>query len=480
MTKLPISCPAACRARAEIGRSGRPTDNGDQDPLPAPGASLLLTDLYELNMIQAYLDASMTETAVFEFFVRKLPPTRGFLLAAGLAQAVEFLTTARVTPAELQWLAESRRFARSTLDYLADFRFTGDLHAMPEGTVFFPDEPIARVAAPLPEAQLLETRLINLLHFQTVIASKAARMVLAAGDRALVDFGLRRAHGSEAGLLAARASYLAGFAATATTPAEWLYGVPVTGTMAHSFIQAYDDETAAFEAFARSRPDNVVLLLDTYDTEAAAHKVVRLAPSLADEGIEIRGVRLDSGDLAEEARLVRRIFDRGGLASVQIFASGGVDENLLQRHASEGVPIDGYGIGTSLTTSSDAPALDCAYKLQEYAGKPKRKLSTGKSTWPGRKQVYRRYGSDGSMIGDLLTLEGQGGTGEALLQPVLRNGRRVETGPELQDSRAHAASQLERLPAHLKGLETRPAYPVLVAEPLKALAEEVDRARARP
>jgi nicotinate phosphoribosyltransferase len=377
-------------------------------------------------------------------------------------------------------LADSGRFRRNTLDYLADFRFTGDLHAMPEGTVFFPDEPIARITAPLPEAQLLESRLINLLHFQTVIASKAARMVLAADGRALVDFGLRRAHGSEAGLLAARASYLAGFAASATTPAEWLYGVPISGTMAHSFIQAHDDEAAAFLAFARSRPDNVVLLLDTYDTEAAAHTVVRIAPTLTEEGIELRGVRLDSGDLAEEARLVREILDRGGLTSVQIFASGGVDEDLLQHHASEDAPIDGYGIGTSLTTSSDAPALDCAYKLQEYAGRPRRKLSTGKATWPGRKQVYRHYGPEGTMAGDLLTLEGQAGSGEALIQAVLENGERVQPEPDLQDSRAHAASQLERLPVNLKRLESAPAYPVMVAEPLKALAKQADLARPSP
>lgn len=454
--------------RSKVGKREFPFD---------PGASLLLTDLYELNMVQAYLDAGMTDTAVFEFFVRKLPASRGFLMAAGLEQAVAFLKTARVSVAEQRWLAESGRFRDNTLDYLADFHFTGDLHAMPEGTVFFPDEPIARITAPLPEAQLLESRLINLLHFQTVIASKAARMVLAAQDRALVDFGLRRAHGSEAGLLAARASYIAGFAASATTPAEWLYGVPITGTMAHSFIQAHDDEAAAFLAFARSRPDNVVLLLDTYDTETAAHAVVRIAPILAGEGIELRGVRLDSGDLAEEARLVRGILDRGGLTSVQIFASGGVDEDLLQRYASQNAPIDGYGIGTSLTTSSDVPALDCAYKLQEYAGQPKRKLSTGKATWPGRKQVFRRYGSDRTMVGDVLTLEGQAGDGEALIQPVLINGKRIQPEPDLQDSRAHAASQLDLLPPHLKQLESAPAYPVMVAGPVKALAEQADSAR---
>ena len=477
MTKPDFQSPDGCRAPSGTERSGAKTEGSNPKRRPGPGASLLLTDLYELNMVQAYLDAGMTDTAVFEFFVRKLPPSRGFLLAAGLEQAVDFLKTASVSGAELKWLADSGRFRSNTLDYLADFRFTGDLHAMPEGTVFFPEEPIARITAPLPEAQLLETRLINLLHFQTVIASKAARLVLAAGGRALIDFGLRRAHGAEAGLLAARASYLAGFAASATTPAEWLYGVPITGTMAHSFIQAHDDELAAFKAFARSRPDNVVLLLDTYDTAAAAHTVVRLAPVLADEGIEIRGVRLDSGDLAQEARLVRRILDRGGLTSVQIFASGGVDEGLLQRHVSENAPIDGYGIGTSLTTSVDAPALDCAYKLQEYAGRPRRKLSTGKATWPGRKQVYRRYGPEGTMIGDLLTLEGQAGDGEALIQPVMQDGERLRPQPDLRDSRAHAAAQLARLPAHLKRLKNAPAYPVTVAEPLKALAEQADRAR---
>jgi len=476
MTKLNLSCLAGCRAPAETERSGGQADRGPQQFLA--GASPLLTDLYELNMVQAYLDAGMTETAVFEFFVRRLPASRGFLLAAGLEQAVEFLMSAHVDARELEWLAASGRFSCDTLDYLADFRFTGDLHAMPEGTVIFPDEPIARVTAPLPEAQLLETRLINLLHFETVIASKAARMVLAAGDRTLIDFGLRRAHGAEAGLLAARASYLAGFAATATTPADWMYGIPITGTMAHSFIQAHDDEAAAFLAFARSRPDNVVLLLDTYDTESAAHRVVHIAPTLANEGIAIRGVRLDSGDLEAEAVLVRQILDRGGLSSVRIFASGGIDEDVLQRHVSNSAPIDGYGIGTSLTTSTDAPALDCAYKLQEYAGRPRRKLSTGKTTWPGRKQVFRRYGSNGTMVGDMLTLEGQAGSGEALIRPVLEHGERVLPYPGLQAARALAASQLESLPAHLKRLDSTPAYPVLVAEPLKALAEQADRARA--
>ena len=440
-----------------------------------PASSLLLTDLYELNMMQAYLEAGMTEPAVFEFFVRKLPEARGFLMAAGLKQVVEFLENARFTEAELRWLAESGRFSRPLLDHLAGFRFSGAVDAMPEGTVFFPDEPILRVTAPLPEAQLVESRLINLLHFQTVIASKAARMVLAAPGKVLVDFGLRRAHGAEAGLLAARAAYLAGFAGTATTPAEPLFGVPIYGTMAHSFVQAYDGETAAFEAFARSRPDNVVLLLDTYDTEAAARKVVALAPRLRREGITIRGVRLDSGDLAAHAREVRRILDQGGLAEVMIFASGGLDETALQRFSAARVPIDGYGIGTSLTTSPDAAALDCAYKLQEYAGRPRRKRSEGKATWPGRKQVFRRHGDDGAMIGDVLTVDGDTGKGRRLIEPIMRNGRATGPRPTLEQARANAAAELARLPEHLRRLEAGPSYPVAVSAALRALTDEVDR-----
>ncbi len=236
--------------------------------------SALLTDLYQLNMIQAYLDHGETKTAVFEFFVRTLPARRGFLVAAGLEQALDYLENLRFSEAEIEWLRSTGRFGQNLLDYLADFRFSGDVHAMPEGTVFFAGEPILRVTAPLPQAQFVESRLINILHFQTLIASKAARMVLAAPNKVLVDFGLRRAHGAEAGVMAARASYIAGLAGTATVLAGRDFGIPLYGTMAHSFIEAFDDEMAAFAAFAKARPDNLVLLLDTYDTEAAARKVV--------------------------------------------------------------------------------------------------------------------------------------------------------------------------------------------------------------
>jgi nicotinate phosphoribosyltransferase len=440
-----------------------------------PATSPLLTDLYQLNMMQAYLDHGMTETAVFEFFMRKFPARRGFLVAAGLEQALDFLENLRFSSAEIDWLRRSGRFSAALLDYLAAFRFTGDVDAMPEGTVFFADEPILRVTAPLPAAQLVETRIINLVHFQSLIAAKAARLVLAAPGKQLVDFGLRRAHGAEAGLLAARASYIAGFAGSATMLAQAKFGVPIFGTMAHSFIQAHTDETAAFLNFARARPENLVLLIDTYDTEAAARKVVALAPRLKAEGIAVRGVRLDSGDLIALAKSVRRILDEGGLRDVTIFASGGLDEDALMAMAAAAAPIDGFGIGTSLTTSSDVPALDCAYKLQEYAGLARRKRSAGKATWPGRKQVWRHYGAKGDMAGDVISLETDAQQGETLLRPVMRGGRRLEPQPTLEQCRAHAARELARLPAPLRALELGAAYPVTVADALVRLAAELDR-----
>jgi nicotinate phosphoribosyltransferase len=445
----------------------------------AGAATPLLTDLYQLNMIQAYLDHGDTRTAVFEFFVRKLPSRRRFLLAAGLEQVLEFLEGMHFTSEEIDWLARSGRFGKDLLDALKDFRFTGDVHAMPEGMAFFANEPILRVTAPLPQAQLVETRLINILHFQSLIASKAARMMLAASGKVLVDFGLRRAHGAEAGLMAARASYVAGFTGTATVLAEKEYGIPTFGTMAHSFIQAYDDEVMAFEHFAQSRPENLTLLIDTYDTEAAARKVVALAPRLRNQGIAIRSVRLDSGDMIALSKSVRRILDDGGLSDVHIFASGGLDEDSIADMLANGSPIDGFGVGTSLTTSSDVPALDCAYKLQEYAGQARRKRSAGKATWPGRKQVWRRYGADGRMIGDVLSIEGDNHAGEPLIQLVMQDGRRVGPAPSLAEIRARSARELTRLPEPMRRLDPSADYPVTVADALVRLADDVDRRLAQ-
>jgi nicotinate phosphoribosyltransferase len=438
--------------------------------------SALLTDLYQLTMLQAYFDEGMHDTAVFEFFVRALPPGRNFLLAAGLEQVLRYLEGFRVTGAEIDWLRAHGGFREPFLAALGALRFCGDVHALPEGTACFIDEPLLRVTAPIAEAQVVESRLLSLMHFSTLIASKAARSVIVAPGKLLVDFGMRRAHGAEAGLLEARAAYLAGFSGTATVLAGIEYGVPVFGTMAHSYIEAHADEVSAFRAFARSCPDNVVLLIDTYDTERAAEKVVRLAPELASAGIRVRGVRLDSGDLAAHARAVRAILDRGGLRDVTIFSSGNLDEWKLQQLLAAGAPIDGFGIGTSLDTSSDAPFLDCAYKLQEYAGTPRRKHSEGKATWPGRKQAYRHYAPDGTLDHDVVALEDDPQPGTPLLLPVMCAGQRIDPAESLAIARARAAAEMARLPPHLRSLApSRTPYRVEIAPGLQALAQELDR-----
>ena len=435
----------------------------------------LLTDYCQLTMLHAYYESGMNDTAVFEFFFRALPGERNFLLAAGLEQALDYLEQLHFSEEELRWLGQTQGFPASFLAHLAELRFTGEVHAIPEGTVCYPNEPLLRITAPIEQAQLIESRLINVLHFQTLVASKAARCVLAAPDKLLVDFGMRRAHGAEAGVFAARASYLAGFAGTATVLAGRSYGVPLYGTMAHSFVEAHATESLAFEHFARAQPDNVVLLIDTYDTEAGAEQAAALAPHLARHGIRIRAVRLDSGDLGAHAVRVRRVLDQHGLQAVQIFCSGNLDEYALRALLAAGAPIDGYGVGTSLTTSSDAPALDCAYKLSEYAGTGRRKLSEHKATWPGRKQVYRSYAEDDSMAGDVVALDEETRPGEALLRAVMRGGRRLQPADSVGAIRERAAAQLDRLPAALKSLDPAPAYPVEISPALRRYAAEVDR-----
>jgi nicotinate phosphoribosyltransferase len=438
------------------------------------GAGILLTDFYELTMLQAYFAERLNGVAVFEFFVRKLPDERNFLVAAGLAQVLDYLATLAFTADDLEWLAATGRFTPAFVDSLADLRFTGDIDAMPEGTPFFADEPILRVTAPLREAQLVETRVMNLLHFETLVASKAVRIAQAAPGRLLVDFGLRRAHGAEAGLLSARASYLAGFSGTATVEAARAFGVPVYGTMAHSYVQAHASEMEAFESFARAQPANAMLLIDTYDVERAAHGVVALARRLAADGIAIKGVRIDSGDLGDLARRVRAILDAGGCRSLTIFASGNLDEHRVHDLVAGGAPIDGFGIGTRMNTSADAPYLDCAYKLEEYEGRARRKRSVGKATWPGRKQVWRHLGADGAASGDTLTVVGDDADGTPLLVPAMRHGTPTEPVATLAAARAHLQDQLARLPAALRGLDRADPYPVQVAPALRSLAAAVD------
>jgi len=442
--------------------------------MPEPSPSLLLTDLYELTMLQAYFDCGMNSTATFEFFVRKLPQQRNFLLAAGLAQVLDYLEGLQFSAEDISLLAGTGRFTQGFLKSLEGLRFTGDVYAMPEGTAFFVDEPILRITAPIREAQLVESRVMNLLHYQTLIASKAARVVLVAPDKLLVDFGLRRAHGAEAGMLSARASYLAGFSGTATVLAGSRFGIPLFGTMAHSYVQAHADEEDAFEHFARSQPENATLLIDTYDTQAAAHKVVNVATRLQRDGIAIKAVRIDSGDLAEHARRVRAILDAGGLQHVTIFASGNLDEFTLLQLLQAGAPIDGFGVGTRMNTSSDAPYLDCAYKLTEYEGQPRRKRSEGKATWPGRKQVYRHYDADGLTTYDELTLADEVRAAVPLLQPAMVAGIRTGPSPTLAASRAYARSQLYALPERMRCLTRSEPYAVIVCESLKAMARSVD------
>jgi nicotinate phosphoribosyltransferase len=436
----------------------------------------LLTDLYQLAMLQAYCDEGMREQAVFEFFVRTMPDERGYLLCAGLDPLLDYLEHCTPSQDELVWLASLKRFKPEFLDWLGELRFQGDVDALAEGTPFFASEPVLRISAPIAQAQWVESRLINLLHYQILIASKAARCVQAAPGKLLVDFGLRRAHGGEAGLLAARCCYLAGFAGTATVLAGLRYGVPLYGTMAHSYVLAHSHEIEAFERFAEQQRDNLVLLIDTYDTQAAAHSVVELAGKLAQRGIRIKAVRLDSGDLAEEARRVRAVFDAAGLNEIGIFCSGNLDEYELARLLSVAAPIDGFGIGTRLDTSSDVPYLDCAYKLQSYAGHARRKRSSGKANWPGAKQVFRRYDADGRMAGDTVALVGERPEGHMLLQPVMREGKRVVPERPLSELRDRTRAALATLPAPL--LELRPcslSYRVEISEAVRRLAAELDR-----
>lgn len=437
--------------------------------------SALLTDLYQLSMLKSYAENGMDDVAVFEFFVRRLPERRNFMMAAGLAAVVEYLQDFHFTSEELEWLASTDRYSAEFIDYLSDLRFTGEVDAMPEGTIFFADEPVLRVIAPLPQAQIVESRLINILHIHTLIASKAVRSVMVAPDKLLVDFGMRRAHGAEAAMAAARSSFIAGFAGTATVLAEKEFGIPCYGTMAHSFIQAHDSESAAFYDFARSQPQNTVLLIDTYDTEAGARKVVELKPRLAELGIQIGGVRLDSGDLDALSRSVRSILDEGGCRDTRIFCSGNLDEYRLRELLTSGAPVDGFGIGTRLDISEDAPSLDCVYKLQAYAGRPRRKRSKGKATWPGSKQVYRCCGEGGVFTRDILTTCDDARPEEPLLEAVMRGGKRLRPPPTLEQIREHAARQVSLLPPALRDITSSHAYEVHVSEELRELTARVDR-----
>jgi nicotinate phosphoribosyltransferase len=416
----------------------------------------LCTDLYELTMAQSYLEHGFEGEAVFSLFVRKLPKNRNFLVSCGLETLIEYLGSFRFSKEELNYLRSLGRFKDFFLDYLEEFSFSSDIYAIPEGRILFEKEPIVQIKGPLPQVQILETLVINVVHFQTLVASKAVRSRLVAGERTLVDFGFRRAHGLEAGIYAARASYIAGFDGTSNLEAGRRWGIPVFGTMAHSYVMIFDTEEEAFRAFARSFPQNTVFLLDTYDTTEAARKVVKLAK----EGVPAVGVRLDSGEIPILAKEVRKILDEGGLKNVRIIVSGGVDEYKIEDWIEGGVPIDAFGVGTKFITSSDSPYLDIAYKLVEYEGRPKVKKSPGKETFPYLRQVFRFY-EGGVMVRDEVLRWGERAEGEELVEKVVERGKRLVKEPSLDEIKERLAEDINRLPPDLRSLR-KGSYEVII------------------
>ena len=427
------------------------------------GDAALFTDLYELTMAAAFFREGVSGSATFSLYVRRLPPERGFLVAAGLADVLEYLRSFRFSPDALDYLRSLGRFEPAFLAHLATLRFSGQVRAAREGTVLFAEEPLLEITGPLIEAQLLETAVINFCHVQTLLASKAARVVLAANGRALAEFGLRRSHGTDAGMKAARCAFLAGFDSTSNVLAGRTYGVPLSGTMAHSFVTAFPREIDAFLAYARAFPDGAVLLLDT-------RQAVVVARGLAADGHRLAGVRLDSGDLAALSREVRAILDGGGFPDVRIIVSGGLDEHDVAALLSAGAPIDGFGVGTKLDVSADAPSLEMVYKLVGLGGRDTLKVSPDKETWVGAKQVVRRRHADGRLAGDTLGLASEDVPAEAetLLEPVMRDGRLTGPHPGLETLRDHCARQVAALAEGVRRLREPEPYSVVPSAALRA------------
>jgi nicotinate phosphoribosyltransferase len=440
-----------------------------RDPPPA-----LLLDLYELTMAQSYFDRRIAAApATFSLFARHLPTGWGYFLVAGLDDVLAYLEQLAFSRDDLAYLEHSGFFHRPFLDWLGQLRFTGSVRAQAEGTVCFPQEPFLEVTAPLVEAQLVETVVLNQVHLATLVASKAARCVQAAQGRRLVDFGLRRTHGSDAGLKVARSAYVAGFDATSNVLAGERYGIPIAGTMAHSYIQAFPDELTAFRAYAQTYPDACVLLVDTYDTLAGARRAAVVGRELAATGHRLRGVRLDSGDLAELSILVRGILDGADLHDATIFASGSLDEHVIAASVGRGAPIDAFGVGSRLGTCADAPYADMAYKLVACNGRPVLKLSAGKATWPGPKQIWRRSGPDGALE-DLIGLADEAAPpdGEPLVVETMRAGRRIEN-PTLAQTRERARSETSALSSIYRTLDAVAPSPVRFTSRLQQLREAV-------
>ncbi len=435
----------------------------------------LATDLYELTMAAAYFENGLDHPASFEVFVRWMPPHRSYLVAAGLAQVIEYLSELRFTEADLEFLRRLpvfRHVSDRFFDYLKEFRFSGEVWAVPEGTIFFPNEPILRITAPIIEAQILETYTLSFLNFESSIASKAARIVDAAQGRAIIEFGARRAHGMTAALYAARAAYIGGCVGTSLVEAGYLFGIPLYGTAAHSWNMAFEDEIDAFRAYLRVFPETTTLLIDTYDTLEGARKATTLGP-------QVRGVRLDSGDLGPLSKEVRAILDAAQMHETRIIASGDLDEYRIEELIAEGAPIDMFGVGTQLSTSYDAPTLGGVYKLVEEVVNGEKvytmKLSTEKSHYPGCKQVWRTSDDSGAYMFDTITLAEDDPVPGAvpLMQRIMSDGRLVIPYPTLDDIRQSFLAHLDRLPRPYRRLRGADSYPVRVSPRLEELRQRV-------
>jgi nicotinate phosphoribosyltransferase len=439
----------------------------------------LFTDLYELTMCASYFDNKKFEPATFDLFIRRLPKNRSYFLFTGLEQVLLFLKSVKFTEEHLAYL-KKQGFNQPFLDYLRNFKFTGDVWAVPEGTVAFPCEPLIRVTAPIIEAQLVETFLLNTVNLQTTIATKASRVVHAAKGKTVIEFGLRREHGIDAGMKVARCSYIAGCQGTSNVLAGLSYGIPVFGTMAHSFVMSYEEEIDAFREFVKTFPDKSTLLIDTYDDLAGAEKAAKVAKELEKKGCRLGGVRLDSGDLAKISTQVRKLLDDNGLRYVRIFASGDLDEFKIAELLKEGAKIDAFGVGTKMGTSADKPYVDVIYKLCETMNEsgnfsPIMKLSEGKVTLPGRKQVYRFKDANGNFAKDMIALVDEKVKGEPLLVKVMEKGEIICDLPSLDEIRATAAESLSKLPAQYKKLKDAPTYPVELSQDLENLIKNLEK-----
>ena len=441
----------------------------------------LLTDLYELTMAASYFENHMAAPATFSLFIREYPPDRSYFVATGLDDVLTYLEGFRFSETDLAYLASTGIFSNELLNHLKTFRFTGTVRALSEGELFFYDEPILEVTAPIIEAQIIETYVINVVNIQSMVATKAARCVHEAKGRNLVDFSLRRTQGFDSGMKVARSSYLAGFVGTSNVLAGKTFSIPISGTMAHSYITAFGDELEAFRAFVHSFPNNSVLLIDTFDTVAGARKAALVGQEMEKQGNTLLGVRLDSGDMAQLSQEVRNILDAAGLKGTQIFASGNFDEFKIAETLHRGGKIDAFGVGTKMGISADAPYLDMVYKLVQYDGRPMMKLSAGKATLPGEKQVFRRTDQKGHFLEDVIGLKGETiKDAEPLLETVMENGKRLRPHPSLETLRKQFQKRFSRLGDPYKSLHNPSTYPVSISNGLKELQnKEAEKIRRR-